>query len=63
MTDDDLLPLRSPERYAEIPVSNTKIYQIINAGQIPAVKIGRLTFLRRGDIRKYKEALPRYGEQ
>lgn len=63
MNDTDLLPIRSRERFEELPVSVTSLYKLIGAGELPAVKIGRLTFLRRGDIRKYKEGLPRYGEQ
>lgn len=61
MNDTDLLPLRSRERFEELPISATKLYQLINAGKIPAVKLGRKTFLRRGDLRAFKENLPRYG--
>lgn len=57
--DDDLLPIRSFECRCELPVSVTKLYELIKSGDLEAVKLGAKTFLRRGELRRFKASLPR----
>ncbi|MFG1344379.1 helix-turn-helix domain-containing protein [Xanthobacter autotrophicus DSM 431] len=57
--DDDLLAIRSEERKREFPVSDSKVYGLIKSGELEAVKIGARTFIRRGELRRFKSDLPR----
>jgi len=59
--EHELIPLRSEERKRLLPLGVTKLYEEINSGRLPAVKVGSRTYLRRGDLHRYVEGLPRIG--
>jgi len=54
--DDILIPLRSEERRRLLPLSTSKVYLLVGAGELSIVKIGSRSFLRRGDIRRFVAA-------
>lgn len=48
--------------FASIGVGNTKGYELINSGQLEAVKIGRATRITWDSIKRLIEAAPRITE-
>ncbi|MCB9985029.1 MAG: helix-turn-helix domain-containing protein [Micavibrio sp.] len=41
-------------------IGNTKFYQLLNAGEIQAVKIGKSLRVRRSEIERFIKNLPSY---
>lgn len=58
MTSSELIPFREWCRNNGFGV--TTGYKILNSGQIAAVKIGKLTFIRRTDAEDWAKKLPQY---
>jgi excisionase family DNA binding protein len=52
--------LTIPEACASIRVGRTKFYQLLNAGEIKAVKIGKKTLIPEKSILQWIEDLPSY---
>lgn len=49
-----------PEACAMIRVGRTKFYQLLNAGEIKAVKIGKKTLIQDKELENWIYALPTY---
>ena len=52
--------LTIPEACAMIRIGRTKFYQLLNAGEIKAVKIGKKTLISEIAIQEWIEELPPY---
>ena len=52
--------LRAIPTLAEIGIGRTKAYELLNSGELPAVKIGKSTFIRRSDWSRFIATLPIY---
>ncbi|MBL8642110.1 MAG: helix-turn-helix domain-containing protein [Alphaproteobacteria bacterium] len=52
--------LTIPEACAMIRVGRTKFYQLLNAGEIKAVKIGKKTLILETSIHEWIFSLPSY---
>lgn len=52
--------LTIPEACAMIRVGRTKLYQLLNEGEIKAVKIGKKTLIPGSDLQKWQDSLPTY---
>lgn len=48
--------------FAAIGVGNTKGYELINSGQLEAIKIGRATRITWDSVKKLVEVAPRIAE-
>ena len=44
-------------------IGRTKLYELINSGDIEAVKLGRRTLIRTASARAFIDSLPRVGGQ
>jgi hypothetical protein len=53
-----LMPLRAFLAWANI--GPTKGYEIINSGEVEAVKVGRLTMIRRDSAERWAASLPAF---
>lgn len=42
----------APERKGLVKLSKTTLYELIGSGKLPAVKVGRATFVRGSDLLK-----------
>ncbi|HOO51565.1 MAG TPA: helix-turn-helix domain-containing protein [Alphaproteobacteria bacterium] len=56
---DELLS-KDQARIALGGIGNTKFYQLLNAGEIQAVKIGKSLRVRRSEIERFIKNLPSY---
>jgi excisionase family DNA binding protein len=54
--------LTIPEACAMIRIGRTKFYQLLNAGEIKAVKIGKKTLVPQSAILQWIEELPAYND-
>lgn len=54
------MPLTIPEACALIRVGRTRFYQLLNAGEIKAVKVGKKTSISIIDVEKLIRQLPKY---
>jgi excisionase family DNA binding protein len=54
----DQLVLSIAEAAATARISRTKIYELIGAGELKAIKIGRSTRIVATDLRNWIESLP-----
>ncbi len=52
--------LTIPEACAKLRIGRTRLYQLLNDGELRAVKIGRLTRIREEDVLAYAEHLDCY---
>ena len=52
--------LSIPEFCTLASTGKTNAYKLINTGKIPAVKLGKKTFIRRSDFDAWVAALPSY---
>lgn len=59
MSRDELLS-KEDARKALGGIGNTKFYQLLNQGQISAVKIGKSLRVRRSEIERFISTLPEY---
>lgn len=57
-SEDDLLDVNAAKQATKS--GHTKLYRLMNEGQISAVKIGKRTFFWKSEIQRYLEALPEY---
>jgi excisionase family DNA binding protein len=48
------------ETCERLKIGRTRLYALLNAGEIPAIKIGRLTRIREEDVAAYAERLDPY---
>ena len=53
----DALLLKVPEAAAQLGISRAKLYELIAAGDLPAVKIGGCRRLRSADLQDYVNRL------
>ena len=53
----DALLLKVPEAAAQLGISRAKLYELIAAGDLPAVKIGGCRRLRSADLQSYVNRL------
>jgi excisionase family DNA binding protein len=56
--NDDLIPIKLALR--EIPCGKTKLYDLLNRGEIRAVKFGGRTLVSRQSIIQFQKRLPPY---
>lgn len=59
MKDDELLD-KDQARESLGGIGSTKFYQLLNKGELNAVKIGKRLMLRRSEINRYISELPPY---
>ena len=52
--------MRAVPAFASIGIGRTKAYELMNAGTVPAVKLGRSTFIHRKDWDGFISKLPAY---
>jgi excisionase family DNA binding protein len=52
--------LTIPEACAAVRVGRTKLYQLLNSGEIKAVKIGKKTLISMCELNKFINLLPKY---
>lgn len=52
--------LTIPEVCSTIRIGRTKLYQLLNAGDIQAVKIGKKTLIQESAIQQWIQSLPKY---
>lgn len=57
--DDDELVSRAEAR-KEIGCGLTKLHELLNSGQLGAVKLGRRTLIPRSELRRLRKSLPAY---
>ena len=53
----DALLLRVPEAAAQLGISRAKLYELIAAGKLPAVKVGGCRRIRAADLRDFVDHL------
>ena len=58
---DELLD-KNEARKALGNIGNTKFYELLNDGEIMAVKIGKSLKVKRSEISRYISTLPAYGD-
>lgn len=54
--DDDLFAIGSDELKRVLPLSRSRVYQLLAAGELPSVKIEKRRFIRRADVRAFVAA-------
>jgi excisionase family DNA binding protein len=47
-----------PDAWATLGVSRSTLYELIAAGDIQAVKVGRRTLIRHDELERYVQSLP-----
>jgi len=52
-----------PEACKMLSVGMTRMYELINAGDLPAVKIGRKTLIRSEAIKEFTDNLPSFKQE
>ena len=62
-TDQEQLLLRVPEAAARLSLGRSSVYELIAAGQIHAVHIGRAVRIPASEVRAYAERLLQRAEE
>lgn len=58
ISQPDMTLFSIPEVVARLNTGRTRLYDLINSGQLPVVKLGARTFVRPSDLASFIESLP-----